>query len=313
MEAEFRQDLCRRTMVIKRNNDGRYDFREKMVTKNRIRGMVRISIKHLNGGSYYVYDLGAFQTLDKVFDGKPMGLWELRALFSGINAAAREAEKYLLDFRDILMDPKLLLWDIERGEPAFCYYPGNPEGNEGYEALGRFLMDVVDKDDDQASRAAYGYYERIVEDMLLPEGILKPLIETPEKQDGSLKSFSLMTDPEEKPSDPEPEQEREPIRESNRGSYYSEDTMEEEDEEKSENPLICLLFFIPAILSSAAYGFLYLSPSRLTALGISDSSYIRAGIGLSVISGLLITAMVYFWNRRKRDGTNGEDPDSQLA
>lgn len=300
-------------MVIKRNNDGRYDFREKMVIKNRIMGMARISVKHLNGESCYVYDLGSFQTLNKVFDGKPMGMWELRALFSGISAAARETERYLLDFRDILMDPALLLWDTAKGEPGFCYYPGNPEGEKGYEALGQFLIDTVDKDDEQASKAAYDYYDRLCDGILLPDGILTMYDETGEGQETGFKPVSLRKERGDIREEYEQEPERESGSQEGRGSYYSEDTQEIKEEHEGVNPLLLLLFFIPAVVSSAVYGFVYLSPSRLRALGITDSGYIRTGIAVAVLSGLLTTALVYLWNRRREDSGGEEDPDSQLA
>ncbi len=304
MEAEFRQDLCKRTMVIKRRNDGRYDFREKMVLKNKIRGISRISVKYLNGESCYAYDIGSCQTLKNAFEGNPMGLKELKTLFSGISDVARETEKYLLDFRDLLIDPETLLWDPENGKPYFCYYPGNPEGEDGFEALGRFLMDVVDKKDEEALKAVYDYYERLCEGILLPDDIFKKASDREELPVETFKELQEET----------AELQDDALFAHDRAdNFYSEGYQEEEEEPIGMNPLFLLLAFVPSVVSSVAYGFVFLSPARLAALGISDGDYIRVGIAVAVLSGLFIVMAVYLWNRHHGEGQGADDANSQLA
>ncbi len=296
MEAEFRQDLCKRTMVVKRNADRRSDFREKMVMRNSIRGFARVSVKYLNGDSCYSYDMGSCQTFKDCFGDGILGIKELKALFSGIMAAAREAEKYLLDLKDFLMEPDRLLWDDEKCEPVFCYYPGNPEGEAGYETLGRFIIDRVDKEDEAATKAAYDYFERLLDGILLPEGIFriaeeKVVIEEP------------------------PVEYRPPERTDPDENFYLDGEIKEEveEEEGGTGPLLLILAVLPSLFSSAFYGFFFLDPVRLSALGLSDRDYIRAGIGVTVVSGLIITLGVYLWNRRSPAVLHKGDADSRMG
>ncbi|MCR4738849.1 MAG: DUF6382 domain-containing protein, partial [Lachnospiraceae bacterium] len=71
METEYRQDLCKRTMTVKRNGGEKSGFREKMILKNSIRGLAKMNIRHLNGESCYSFDMGSCQTLKNVFEGNP--------------------------------------------------------------------------------------------------------------------------------------------------------------------------------------------------------------------------------------------------
>lgn len=298
MEAEFRQDLTKRTITIKRTENPKFQFREKMAVKNRIRGFTRISVRYLNGESFYSYDMGSYMTLKNYFEGRKLKFGDLKQLMSGISSAAGEAEKYLLDFRDILMDPGLILWDEEKREPVFCYYPGNPEGETGFEELGLFIIDAVDKDDEAAVKAAYEYYERIAEGLLLPEmshgdGVSGPFSSFPEPEEESLGRYPEKGIPGVYP-EPEPEKEEE--------NFYLESGTDEEEDEEDINPLILLLTLVPSLISAALYAFFFLNPQRLAFLGLTDRDYIRSGVAVTIVSGVFITLGVYYWNKRRMKG-----------
>ncbi len=302
MEAEFRQDLTKRVLTIKRTENPKFQFREKMAVKNRIRGFAGISVKHLNGEAFYCYDMGPHMTLKSFFEGRKLKFDDLKQLLTGISSAAAEAEKYLLDFRDFLMDPGLVLWDEEKRRPVFCYYPGNPEGEKGYEEMGLFIIDTVDKDDEAAVKAAYEYYERITEGLFLPDDILKrvggreePLDEADGTAFGALAPGDGVSGPY--PGDSAGLTYQDP--ESSSGNFYLDSAKEEEEEEESVNPAILILTLVPALISSVLYAFFFLDPERLAFLGLTDRDYIRSGVVLTVVSGLFITIGVYCWNRRR--------------
>ncbi len=304
MEAEFRQDLNKRTMVVKRNSDGKKSFKEKMAVKNRIKGTAVINIRYLNGESFYCYDMGSYQTLKKVFDGRSMSFGEMKKLLSGLVSVSAELEKYLLDINDLLMDPDQIFWDMEKEEPVFCYYPGKGKEKEGVILLGQFLMDCVDKNDENAVKTAYAWFDRICDGIILPTELLgsedlykscgnneeneEAGTETEVYGEGNMDGEYIRTEV------PDHEQQRE-------GNYYLEEMSDkEEGEEKKENPLFLLLAFVPALLSAAVYGIVFFHPDIMLFLGLSDRDYIRAGAGVTVFSGAFITAGIYFWNKRRR-------------
>ncbi|MCR5025582.1 MAG: FHA domain-containing protein [Lachnospiraceae bacterium] len=296
MEVEFRQDLCKRTMVAHRNNSGKNSFREKMLLKNSIRGIARVNVQYLNGDSFYSYDMGSCQTLKNVFEGTPMSYKELKALLSGLSSASHELEKYLLDVKDLMTDPEQVFWDLEKEEPCFCYYPENPGKGEDFVALAQFLIDAIDKEDEEASALAYAYFDRVCEGMLLPDDILRK---------------NTSEDKENRKTDTEKEktlQQSEPLTlselwcDDGDDNYYLEESGGKTgDEEKKGNPFLLLLAFIPAITAALVYGFIFMDPGNMAMLGLSDGDYIRAGIGVTVFSGVFIAAGVYFWNRHKKE------------
>ena len=308
MEAEYRQDLCRRTMVVKRTGGEKRSFKEKMVIKNSIRGLARLNIRYLNGESCYSYDMGSCQTLKNVFEGSPISRKELKALFYGILKVSEEIGKYLLDVHDLMMEPEHVFWDLEKGEPVFCYYPENPEGEEGYFALGQFLIDASDKNDEETAKAAYDYFDRISEGILLPGEILKGnenwehrgREETVRHQEsinpvfeGNTNSLSLSkiwTDDD---------------------NYYLGESPAEKKTDEKKGKLVVFLSFIPAFIASGAYAYVFLNPSVMRVFSLSDRDYIRGGIAVMVISGLFITLGIYVWNKRKKEEEDREkDMDS---
>ncbi|MBQ9549896.1 MAG: FHA domain-containing protein [Lachnospiraceae bacterium] len=318
MEAEYRQDLCKRTMVVKRTGGEKRSFREKMVIKNSIRGLAKLNIRFLNGESCYSYDMGSCQTLRNVFEGNPISFKELKALFSGIIMVSEEIGKFLLDAKDLMMEPEHIFWDLEKGEPVFCYYPENPEGEEGYYALGQFLIDTADKKDEEAVKAAYDYFDRISEGILLPGDFFKG--RDTKEDTGRIAESTAAVSKEEKTASGEKQN---PVFEGNTNSlslskiwtddenYYLGDSAPEKEGEKKSGKLIILLSFIPAVIASAAYAYVFLNPSVMRALSLSDRDYIRGGIAVMVISGLFITLGIYIWNKRKKEEEDREkDMDS---
>lgn len=289
MDVEFRQDLCKRTMVVHRSNNSRNGFREKMLLKNTIRGIARVNVQYLNGDSFYSYDMGSCQTLKNVFEGTPMSYKELKALLSGLSAASHELEKYLLDVRDLMADPEEIFWDLEKEEPCFCYYPGNPGKGEEFMTLAQFLIDAADKGDEEASALAYAYFDRVCEGMILPDDILR-------------KGAPEDTENERQPLNPEPLTLSELWTDEEDDNYYLEENGRKTDDEgKKGNPFMLLLAFIPAIAAALIYGFIFMDPANMAMLGLSDGDYIRAGIGVTVFSGVFIAAGVYFWNKKKKE------------
>ena len=314
MDREYRQDLCKRTMVVKREDSEKSSFREKMVIKNSIRGLSKLNIRFLNGESCYSYEMGSCQTLKNVFDGNPMSLKELKSLFSSIVTVAGELEKYLLDIKDLLMEPEHIFWDLERMEPIFCYYPDNPEGEEGYNALGLFLMDAVDKEDEEAVKAAYGYFDRICEGILLP-GDLRETAEDPGEE---RREEERHAEKEERGNiDSVFEGDSDSLAlsniwdEGNEDNYYLEETFSEKKGDKKKGRVVPVLFFMPALLAAAAYAYIFMNPSVMAAFSFTDSDYVRCGILVTIISGLFITIGIYFWNRRRKEEEDREkDMDS---
>lgn len=308
MEAEYRQDLCKRTMVVKRTGGEKRSFREKMVIKNSIRGLAKLNIRYLNGESCYSYDMGSCQTLRNVFEGNPISRKELKALFSGILKVTEELGKFLLDAYDLMMEPEHILWDLERGEPLFCYYPENPEGEEGYFALAQFLIDTADKKDEEASKAAYDYFDRISEGILLPGDFFRSREALEET--GRITGHTATVNKEERP---DPVENPNPVFEGDTNSlslskiwtddenYYLGDSAPEKKTEGKNGKLIILLSFIPAVIASAVYAYVFLNPSVMRVLSLSDRDYVRGGIAVMVISGLFITLGIYIWNKRKKE------------
>ena len=307
MEAQFRQDLSKRTMIVKRESANGDSFREKMLLKNSIRGVARTGMRYLNGESYYTYDMGSCQTLKNVFDGNSMSLKEQKSLLSGIVRVSSELSKYLLDVKDLLMEPEFVFWDLEKEEPVFCYYPDNPDGEDGFLSFGQFLMDGADRSDEEAAAAACDYFERISEGIFLPRDGFR---ENPEKEKRREKASEKDSIQQEEKIDRIFERGTDSLALSNiwddeeDDNYYLDGIKENEKEREKKGKLYILLSVIPAILSAGAYAVIFMNPGIMEYLGLRDVDYLAFGGGVMLISGAFIVFGILMWHKKRKEEEN---------
>ncbi len=315
MEIEFRRDSERRFLSVKKEND-QTGFQEKMVIKNTIQGLAKMSVKYLNGQAWYSYDARNRQTLEDFFSGNVISHVELLKIFRCLSGVMKELERYLLRTDDLLLNPRGILWDMERGEPVFCYYPDlTLYESKCAEMLAEFLMEHVDQKDEKAVEMAYQWFDRVCDGVCNPGELLEDT-EKDESYNTNLSNIDLphMDQPYldianikrvEKTLHEEPvfsKQDEWDFRQERENYYMKEEEKVEKDPEAGKKRaesgiIVCLLLTAAA---AGIYAFLLFNPGITEYFNLSDRDYVIAGICIAVFFSAAILGAVHFIDKKSQ-------------
>ena len=311
MEIEFRWDAERRFLSVKRENE-QTGFQEKMVMKNTIPGLAKMSVKHLNGQAWYSYDARNRQIFSDFFEGNMISGEELRKILRCLSGVMKELERYLLRTDDLLLDPKGIMWDLERGEPVFCYYPDLMQyENKSAETLAEFLMEHIDQKDEKAVEIVYQWFDRVCDGVTDPGELLGDTVK--EKMDNrsefsntdqTYRNQSYLNIPSikriEEPVFPE---EADWDHRQGRENYY----LKEEEKvgidagsgkkRAKSGIIVCLLLTAAA---AGIYAFLLFNPEITEYLNLSDRDYVIAGICIAIFFSAAILSAVHFIDKKSQ-------------
>ncbi|MCR4893042.1 MAG: FHA domain-containing protein [Lachnospiraceae bacterium] len=310
MEVQLIEDMERRYMMIRKENQEKTGFQEKMVLRNSINGLIKVSIRNLNGESYYCYDVKFRQNLKNSFVGKPMGFKEVESILKSLKNLMEELERYLLRSSDLLISPDCIFWNLEKECPEFCYYPDNSEGEDAWLGFGQFLLDSINDKDEAASELAYGYFNLLSEGIYSPESLLDKRPDLVKEKEKKEEVESL--------EDVLPIEKLWEENEDEGFSFEKEESRPKRKKKKAEKkglggPLpICLLMVGAA---AGLYICILLNPSLLTIMGFSEDSYLTVGAGLALVLSAAILGVIRVHGRtkKKKEGTDEEEDSEELV
>ncbi len=161
---EYKRDLNHNYLILDGGKAGTEKYREKIMERNQITGLLPYQIRYIDGQTKYYYDISSKQPIGTAFSIQKMEYGILCKLFSQLEAIARELENYLLDSSLIWLDIRYLYWDM-KGEQIYLTLCEDTE--ESQEAmLRRFSEDVlnlIDHADKKAVDLAYSFYQKVAD------------------------------------------------------------------------------------------------------------------------------------------------------
>ena len=294
MEIQFRQDINQKSMLIRKEEKEKESYCEKMVLKNSIPGLLRVSLQHIDGVAWYSYDIRSRQSLKHVFTGNPLSYKELLRLLQGFKDIITELGHYLLKASDLLVRPDIVFWDLEMKKPEFCYYPDSTESEESYMDFAQFLIDSVDQNDVLASKLAYDYFNLVSDGIYAPDTLLK-VTPVPEKIYSPMEPLSYTPEPATEEALP-----LDKLWEEDKQNYYlSQDNNNPLNTEEPKKSIwislaICLGL---SLLAGGLYIFLISHPEILLGLGISDRNYVLLGAIIAAVFAGAILGLIHLYNR----------------
>ncbi len=159
MEIRFDRDLRHNYMVLCGLTTGE-DYRWKMLSENTPKGLLKCSLRSINGAGYLYYEIDSRQPMRNRFSDGTLRHEELDRLLRDMTALEETLEEYLLEVDQILFSPDCVYYDMRTGGFYFVYCPF-PEGSEtereGYTfaSFTEELLGFLDPDDEQAATMAY--------------------------------------------------------------------------------------------------------------------------------------------------------------
>ncbi len=172
LSVKYYKDYRHNYLIIKDNgNLSENAYQRKMVTENKIKGLLVSQERYINGEILLYYEITSKQSLFSIMDGKRIGMESLREFFIQLKTVNDCLQKYLLDGSCLILQPEYIFQNIETGQYFFVYFPDQEEGK--FSQLLEFFISRVDNEDTNAVEAVYKIADLMNRDQFVLDEILK--------------------------------------------------------------------------------------------------------------------------------------------
>lgn len=266
LEVKYFKDYKHNYMILRCGQEqAEKSYQSRLLTSGRIEGILRCSLRHVNGESYFYYNISSRATLEGLYRGRQMTAQQIRELLEQLYGIYCELGNCFMEESRLVLLPEYIYYDMSRKKYIGLYYP-DYETDKPYEALMDFLLEHLDGRDEKLADCIYTIYERMEESSFSLQDALQLLGEDEEESEqGKVVVFpSLPVDSEEKTVTPtfSPE----PVEEE--GSHRFEE--EKASVPKKRKSLLYLMLTVFSVLGIAGtaciYGFYELSEQELMTL-----------------------------------------------
>ena len=173
----------------------------KLLTSDKIGEILHCSLRHVNGESYFYYEISSKTTLENLYHDRQMSFEQVRDLLEQLYGIYCKLGDYFMEETKLVLLPQFIYYDLTRKKYMGLYYPDYEEDRFG-ETLMNFLLDHADNQDERLTDCVYQMYERMEEDSFSLEDALWILGEAEEeKKEEDKPAASFPTDTV---SEPEP-------------------------------------------------------------------------------------------------------------
>lgn len=146
-------------MVIHSETGWNDTYTIRMISGNKIPGLLRFQEKWMDGTSRFYYDITSRQPLNRLTEYKKMTGTELRTLISDLILVLKQMERYLLDERRICLRPEYIYIEPETYHGNFCLIPGYwSDFAKEFLEFAQYILDHVDHSDGEAVVLAFSVF-----------------------------------------------------------------------------------------------------------------------------------------------------------
>ena len=134
----------------------RNPYAARMLSENRIDGLLAFQEKYMDGRRKYYYDITSHQPLKRLLEHQAANGSEILRLISDLVSALRQLERFFLDADQLCLEPDMIYVEPDSFQCVFCLIPetgGNFE--EDFRKLAQYLLDHADHDDETAVMTAF--------------------------------------------------------------------------------------------------------------------------------------------------------------
>lgn len=166
------------------------NYQCKLLTSDKIGEILRCSLRHVNGESYFYYDISSKTTLDNLYHGRQMSFDQVRDLLEQLYGIYCKLGDYFLDEMKLMLLPQFIYYDLNRKKYIGLYYPDYKE-DRPCETLMDYLLEHADNQDERLTDCVYQMYERMEEGSFSLEDALWILGKVEEEKKGQEEPIAL--------------------------------------------------------------------------------------------------------------------------
>ena len=179
LEAKYFRDYKHNYMILQCGQEAAVrSYQYKILTSDKIKEILKCSIRHINGTTYYYYDISSRATLQSLYQSTRMSYEQVRDLLWQIHGICDRLSGFFMEEAGLVLLPEHIYYDFSNQKYIGLYYPdyqGN--GAAAYEPLMNFLLEHIDTEDRQLADSMYRICEMAGEPHFLLEDALRILEE----------------------------------------------------------------------------------------------------------------------------------------
>ncbi|MDE5866816.1 MAG: FHA domain-containing protein [Lachnospiraceae bacterium] len=161
IEAKYFKDYKHNYMILKCEDTGMGEnYLRSMLAYNKIDGIVKCSVRNVNGEVYLYYDISSKITFENLYQGKKMSYEQVRDFFSQIDMIYRNLGQFFMEERGLLMQPDCIFYDFTSKKYSGLYYPiADLQSKNSFEPLMDYLLNHLDTGNQKLADIIYQIYE----------------------------------------------------------------------------------------------------------------------------------------------------------
>lgn len=172
LETKYYKDYRHNYLILKDNGClSENVYQRKMMTENKISGLLQSSEKHINGELLIYYEITSKQSLQSYFSGRNIGMGFLKKFFVQLKRVSDVLQKYLLDGSCMVLLPEYIFVDVGTEDMYFLYYPSPEEGS--LSDLMNFFISGIDNEDMEAVETVYKIADLIQKEQFVLDEVLE--------------------------------------------------------------------------------------------------------------------------------------------
>ena len=188
LEAKYFKDYKHNYMILQCGQEAAArSYQYKILTSDKIKEILRCSVRHINGITYYYYDISSRTTLKSLYQSTKMSYEQVKDLLWQLHGICDRLAGFFMEETGLVLLPEHIYYDFSSQKYIGLYYPEyRATGVEAYEPLMNFLLEHIDTEDRQLTESMYRIYEMAGEMHFLIEDALQILEERSEAGQSSI-------------------------------------------------------------------------------------------------------------------------------
>ena len=169
LEAKYYKDYNHNYMILESEDiNVRGTYQHRMLASNKIDGLLKCSIREVNGAVYFYYDISSKVSVENLYKGKQLSYEQVRDFFMQMNMLYRKLGQFFMDERGLMTRPDCIYYDMGSKKYFGLYYPDKDNQIENpYEELMDFLLSHIDAGNQKLVDSMYQIYEMSENDNFL--------------------------------------------------------------------------------------------------------------------------------------------------
>ncbi len=179
LEAKYYRDYRHNYMILRCGREAASrSYQYQILTSGKIGEILRCSVRHMNGTTYYYYDISSRTTLESLYRDKKMSGKQVKDLLWQLHGICGKLAGYFMEESALVLLPQHIYYDLANQNYIGLYYP-DYQAQDGavYRALMDFLLEHIDTEDRQLTEDMYRICENCEEPCFSIEDALQILEE----------------------------------------------------------------------------------------------------------------------------------------